>query len=32
MPTEAFAITLIDEEHYEIDGVYLFDKNGRALP
>ena len=30
MPTEAFAITLTDEEHYEIDGVYLFDKNGRS--
>ena len=30
MPTEAFAITLIDEEHYEIDGVYLFDKDGRS--
>ncbi|HEX2697712.1 MAG TPA: GAF domain-containing protein, partial [Anaerolineales bacterium] len=31
MPTEAFAITLADEEHQEIEGVYLIDHGGRSL-
>jgi len=30
MSTEAFTIILIDEEHYELDGVYLFDRDGRS--
>src|SRR5581483_6657064 len=30
MPTEAFIITLADEERQEIEGVYLFDRGGRS--
>ncbi len=30
MSTEAFTIVLVDEEHYELNGVYLFDRDGRS--
>ncbi|MBI2758892.1 MAG: GAF domain-containing protein [Chloroflexi bacterium] len=30
MPTEAFVISLLDEERSEVEGVYLFDRNGRS--
>lgn len=30
MPTEAFAITLVDEVQRDIEAVYLIDKDGRA--
>jgi len=30
MPTEAFTIVLVDEEHSELNGVYLFDRDGRS--
>ena len=30
MPTEAFTIALVDEERYELDGVYLYDRSGRS--
>ncbi len=30
VPTEAFTITLLDEEQHQLDGVYLFDKAGRS--
>ena len=30
MPAEAFTIVLVDEEHYELNGVYLYDRDGRS--
>jgi len=30
MPAESFVISLLDEEHKEIEGVYLMDPSGRA--
>ncbi|HVM72883.1 MAG TPA: GAF domain-containing protein [Anaerolineales bacterium] len=30
MPAESFVIALLDEEHSDIEGVYLLDPNGRA--
>ncbi len=30
MPAESFVISLVDEEHGDIEGVYLLDPNGRA--
>ncbi|MCL4530215.1 MAG: GAF domain-containing protein [Chloroflexi bacterium] len=30
MPSEAFTIALLDEEQNEVEGVYLFDRNGRS--
>ncbi len=30
MPAESFVISLLDEEHNEIEGVYLMDPGGRA--
>ncbi|RPI86877.1 MAG: GAF domain-containing protein [Chloroflexi bacterium] len=32
MPTEAFAITLLDENRNMIDAVYIYDHQGRARP
>ncbi len=30
IPSEAFAIALLDKEHNEVEGVYLFDRQGRS--